>query len=953
MSSRQIIRYFFRTFLIVGVFYGSGIASSYLIIPSTFSSPIWPPAGIGAAALILCGYRYLPAIVIGEVLVNLSLYRFDDLQNDSKFLVAYLLLLAIAVIRSLISVYLVKTHLGHSNRYLTSASVAKLFVFSGIIPALFSSSFSTFILHFYGLINEDALLSNTLTWWFGDAVGIVIVLPIMFLFFKKPREIWRPRLLRTLVPLTITLVLLFIATFNLKSLERKKVIESLNEDAAHLVDVMMIKLSDQLSNLHRTPQDELVSKMNQIFVNDSAQTIEKDRLKNIDFVIYSHEKAGKVTIFDAQRLVKRSDVAKAIRFCDISKHLWEIEAYATSNYYINNGIKLTWWFLSTGFLFASLMSAGLLVLTGRNIVINYKVKERTKEIETLNKILIDRERRYKRLVEVQPVIFWKHIRGDKKLSYMNDELASLLGYEKADLIDLDTIWNKIVHPEDRNMILSEYIEGVKSGNRFVLKYRLICKNGDVIWFKDFISTNQHGDKVEVFGMKMDVTKDQENAIKISQLAYYDEMTQLPNRVLFMEYLSSAIKQAVQSGAHGAVLFLDLNRFKVLNDSMGHYFGDQLLKKIGLRLEKIASPEVVPSRFGGDEFVVLMNRSHQSLEQTRNDAYSVARQVQELIKEPFNIDGHSFYTSFSIGISIFPHDSQKPEEIIQQADIAMYTSKTEGNSSVKFFKDEMQEKANRRLRVEKSLKNALIRQEFEMYYQPMFDLNKKIIKLEALLRWNHPEVGLVFPGSFIDMAEETGFIIELSEWIINNIFAQISQWPHDEMTLLPISINISLFQFSNTKIVELLSSTSKKYNVDPSMIILELTESIGVGQLDDVLPKLNELKAMGFHIAIDDFGTGYSSLKYLTRMPIDIVKLDKSFVNKIGENQSSETLVEAIVLMVKKLNLDIVVEGVETAEQLEFLQSLGCQTFQGFIFSKAIPFDEMTKMVIENHNHHSI
>ncbi len=935
------------------IFYVLSIAASSLIIPSTFAAPIWPAAGIGAAVLILCGYRFIPAIIIGEVFVNINLYRFDDLPNGPKYLVAYLFLLAVAILRSLISAYLVKTHLGHSNRYLTSTSVAKLFVFAGIIPALFSSSFSTFILYYSGLINKDAIISNTLAWWFGDAVGIVIILPIMFLFFKKPREIWKPRLWKTFVPVSITLSLLFIVAFNLKDLEKKKVIESLDKHAAQLVDIMMTKLSDDLSHLHRTPQKELVAKMNKLFSEDSHEVIKDEQLKDIHFIIYSHEKSGKVTIFDAQRLIKLSDVAKASRLCDISEHLWEIEAYATSGYYMANGIKLTWWLLSAGFLFSALLSAGLLVITGRNILINYKVKERTKEIQTLNKILIDRERRYKRLIEVQPVIFWKHTRGDKKLTYMSDELVNLLGYDKTDVIDLDTIWNKIVHPDDKSLILSQYIEGVKSGNRFVLKYRLNCKNGDIIWFKDFISTNRVDGNIEVFGMKIDVTKDQENAIKISQLAYYDEMTQLPNRVLFMEYLSSAIKKAIKSNAYGAVLFLDLNRFKVLNDSMGHYFGDQLLKKIGHRLEKMANAEVIPSRFGGDEFVVLLNKPHQSLEEAQQDANTIARNIQKFTMDPFNIDGHSFYTSFSVGISIFPHDSDKPEEIIQQADIAMYTSKTEGNSAIKFFKPEMQELANKRLRVEKSLKTALLNQEFEMYYQPMFDVNKNIVKLEALLRWNHPKVGLVYPGSFIDMAEETGFIIELSEWIIDNIFEQISQWPHDEMTLLPISINISLFQFSNTKIIELLSSASKKYDIDPNMIILELTESIGVGQLEDVLPKLNELKAMGFHIAIDDFGTGYSSLKYLTRMPIDIVKLDKSFVNKIGNNENSETLIEAIVLMIKKLNLNIVVEGVETSEQLEFLQSLGCETFQGFIFSKAIPFEELKMLVIKNHNSNSI
>lgn len=426
------------------------------------------------------------------------------------------------------------------------------------------------------------------------------------------------------------------------------------------------------------------------------------------------------------------------------------------------------------------------------------------------------------------------------------------------------------------------------------------------------------------------------------MAFFDGMTKLPNRVKLMEHLREAIAKSRQKGTYGAVLSLDLDRFKVVNDSLGYYFGDKLLIQISKRLKKTLKKTDVVARVGGDEFIILLGKQYGSVKEIRSVVNKVIQKIQSSIDRVFKVEDQNIYTSFSYGVSIFPKNSHKTTEIIQQTDTAMYSAKGKGTNSISFFQAEMKQEANRRLKIEKSLKIALIRQEYEMYYQPIFNCDKKIVKVESLIRWNHPSDGLKTPKSFIQTAEETGFIIELSEWVIDNVFDYINQLKTKNQPVIPVSINVSLLQFKDSKFVSVLESVSKKYSIDNTKIILELTESIGVIDVAATLEKMNQIKELGFKIAIDDFGTGYSSLNYLTKMPIDILKLDKAFVSKIGRSKSDDLLVETIVLMAKHLKLDLIVEGVATSFQFDFLKNLGCNQFQGYLVAQAMSIEDLER-----------
>jgi diguanylate cyclase (GGDEF)-like protein/PAS domain S-box-containing protein len=752
--------------------------------------------------------------------------------------------------------------------------------------------------------------------------------------------VWQLRVFRTLIPVTIAFMLLLLVSLSLKSLEHQRIIESLNNKGELFTSAIFTKMSENVTEIHKLQKNQLVHAIDDFLVKNTDQVCIENAIQDIHFVITSLDENAERKIFESSNKSKKSKKWRSIRSFKFSQHKWRIEAFTTAEYFINNASWLMWWMISIGFLFIAFLGAGLLVITGNAILINDKVRDRTKEINTLNKIHLDSENRYKQIIEIQPVIFWKHILGEKQLDFVSDEAVNILGYSKRELMDLGMVLNKLIHPDDREKVQENYVKGAKSLKRYVLKYRAMSKDGRLIWLKDYATPQKVKNRIEIIGLKIDITKDQEKEIKIAQLAYYDTMTKLPNRDKFMLYLDKEIKQSEKNNTFGAVLYLDLDRFKILNDSMGHYFGDQLLIQIAQRLNKSLKSSDICSRFGGDEFVILIRNQSPTLQSIRKKALHVAQKVQQLIKEPFDIDGHNFYTSFSTGISLFPSDSNRANEVIQQADIAMYQSKSKGKNTISFFKKEMQELANLRLNLEKSLKIALLKHQFEMYYQPIFNQDKETVRLEALIRWNSPDEGILTPSSFIHIAEETGFIIELSEWIIDDVFENLVRWQQSELNVVPVSINISLFQFKNTNIIEILEEKIHKFAIDTGLITLELTETIGIDDFDDALSKLHQLKKLGFQIAIDDFGSGYSSLNYLIQMPIDILKLDKSFTANIGKDSNSEILIETIMLMANKLNLDVIVEGIETNEQLDFLIGLGCQTFQGHLLSEAVPFTQL-------------
>lgn len=465
------------------------------------------------------------------------------------------------------------------------------------------------------------------------------------------------------------------------------------------------------------------------------------------------------------------------------------------------------------------------------------------------------------------------------------------------------------------------------------------KNGDLYPQRLTISVikNEFGELSHYVGVFTDISQLKQSQQRLEHLAHFDPLTNLPNRVLLQSRLKHALDVAQRHKRRVAVLFIDLDHFKTVNDSLGHPLGDELLVLVAQRLNNRLREEDCLGRLGGDEFLVLLEQ----LEETR-DAVEVALSLIRRLQQPFILAGRQeVFIGASIGISICPDDAGSVTELIQHADSAMYLAKNQGRNTYRFYTEDLTRLANDRLNLERRLRRALDREEFVLHYQPLISgVRHEVVGLEALLRWQDPERGMILPSHFIPLAEETGLIVPIAQWVLDTACAQAKTWLDQGASPLYVAVNLSPVQFRGQDIVSLVQSVLEKTGLPASYLELEITEGILMEQADQALITLFNLKTLGVNLAVDDFGTGYSSLAYLKQFPLDKLKIDRSFVDGLGCDANDQAIVKAIIAMGQSLGIKTVAEGVESKQQFEILQRLGCHYFQGFFFSKPVPADQL-------------
>ncbi|MBW8067024.1 MAG: EAL domain-containing protein, partial [Ferrovum sp.] len=441
------------------------------------------------------------------------------------------------------------------------------------------------------------------------------------------------------------------------------------------------------------------------------------------------------------------------------------------------------------------------------------------------------------------------------------------------------------------------------------------------------------------------TEQKESEARFIYQANHDRLTGLPNRHLLQDRLSRAIRLAERNQSRLAVLFLDLDNFKWVNDSLGHATGDQLLISVSQRLQTGVRASDTVARLGGDEFVVLLQQpaGHQELA-------IVAEKLIEIIEQPIVLGGYDFHTTTSIGISIYPEDGADSDILLKHADTAMYVAKASGKSGFRFFDPEMNRQAVARVEVERDLRRAIQEQEFELYFQPKFCLaTEKLCGLEALIRWQHPRNGLIQPDDFIPVAEETALIIPLGEWVIRAVCRQVVTWRDQNLSYRHrVAINLSLLQVESDAFVDTVESILEETGVPPRLIEFELTESMVLRNPARSAKVLQRLRKLGIHLALDDFGTGYSSLSHLRQLPLDAIKIDRSFIQNIPNSGEDNQIVRMIVALGKSAQMIVVAEGVETKLQKDCLSALGCDFLQGFLFSRPVPRQELEVLLLRDH-----
>ncbi len=445
--------------------------------------------------------------------------------------------------------------------------------------------------------------------------------------------------------------------------------------------------------------------------------------------------------------------------------------------------------------------------------------------------------------------------------------------------------------------------------------------------------------------------------QIMYLAYYDQLTNLPNRVFFKEQLNYALSHAIRYKRMLAVLFLDLDNFKVINDSLGHYIGDLLLNEVAKRLfSSVRKGDIISrnslktsidtvARLGGDEFSISLTEIN-----TYEDASIVANRIINSINEPFNIENHEIFSGVSIGISLCPLDSVDAEILLKYADNAMYFTKKHGKNNFEYYQKSMNINVNEKMNMIRKIRKAVDQNEFILYYQPKMKLQTgEITGFEALIRWNQDGEKIISPINFIPFAEENNLISFITDWVIHNICEQFNKWQQIKIPVLPISINLPINQFKKPDFVEYLSKITSSNNVAPKLIELEVTESIFMDDMMSTNLKLNELQALGYRISIDDFGTGFSSLNRLKEIPCNILKIDKSFIDHIHKKDSNDIIIQSIITMGHGLNMEILAEGVENEEQLYFLKKNNCDTIQGYLLSRPFPVEKAEDLLIKEKN----
>lgn len=495
------------------------------------------------------------------------------------------------------------------------------------------------------------------------------------------------------------------------------------------------------------------------------------------------------------------------------------------------------------------------------------------------------------------------------------------------------------------------------GKKFIVKPVIQLRNaatelghGNLNITIDQSSDDEIGDLARSF-MEMSNNLQQSHE-QIRRLAYHDFLTGLPNRVMFLDFFKEVVANSQRHHRLCALMFIDLDNFKRINDTLGHNLGDDLLRQLARRLQEIIrksdfisiahgddDPNMI-ARLGGDEFTVLLANIRD-----QNDAATVARRLLLALAEPFKLDSHEVFITISIGITVFPHDATSEEDLIKNADVAMYHAKEKGKNNFQYYSNSMNTEALERLTLEGELRRAVERNEFIVHYQPQVDARtREIVGLEALVRWHHPQKGMIPPNHFIPVAEESGLIVPIGSWVMKSAVRQIRDWLQQGVPVVPISINLSSPQFQSKEIYHIITSILNSTGVPRKYLKVELTESILLKAEEEAINMLHDIKKTGVEICLDDFGTGYSSLNYLKRFPIDVLKIDRSFVMNIMSDPKDAEICSAIIALAKCLNLSVVAEGVERHDQYEFLRDKGCDSIQGFYFYRPMPAGDIEKLL---------
>ncbi len=538
------------------------------------------------------------------------------------------------------------------------------------------------------------------------------------------------------------------------------------------------------------------------------------------------------------------------------------------------------------------------------------------------------EEMFKTLANSSPIGIF--VAQDGKFQFVNPQFQTYTGYSEDELLDTECL--KLVLPEDRRTVRENAIKMLKGEGSSPYEYRVITKGGETIWIMEKVASIHYQGRIATLGYYMDISERKQAEEIIRHLAYHDELTGLPNRKLLKDRLDIALAQARRQQSKVAMMFLDLDGFKIINDTLGHVKGDQILQMVGARLMGVLREGDTVARMGGDEFALLFPAATET-----EEALRIADRVAKGFDRPFVVDGQEFNVTASIGVALYPDHAASAEGLIKSADMAMYRARDRGPGHSELFSPVLRgERTDRPVR-ESDLREALKRNDFVIHYQPQVDVRSgKVVGAEALVRWQHPVRGTIFPDDFIPLAEETGLILPLGEWVLRTACAQNKAWPEARAYPIRMAVNISPRQFRDPDLVRRVTEALNEAGLAPNRLMLEVTGHAVIQDIDVALATLEQLHVLGVEAALDDFGSGLSSLSRLQDLPVQALKIDRALLRDVVTSHEQAAIAAGAIAVAHKLGLRVIAEGVETQEQLAFLKEQGCDEYQGYLFSKPWP-----------------
>lgn len=572
---------------------------------------------------------------------------------------------------------------------------------------------------------------------------------------------------------------------------------------------------------------------------------------------------------------------------------------------------------------------------GYNLALTHDITER----KAVENALQEQEERFRQLAENIEEVVWLSDLAMGQILYISPAYEAIWGRSCESLYENPSSWLETIHPEDIDYVRQALTEGRVSGE-YDIEFRIIRPDHAIkhIHQRAFAIENEAGEIYRVAGTAQDITERKEQEAHIEYLAYHDSLTALPNRLLTMNRLEHAITHTIRHSKTLAVLFLDLDRFKNINDSLGHQTGDLLLQQVGARLSQILREEDTIGRVGGDEFLILLP----SLVGP-DDAAHVASKLINILSLPFSVLGRQLHINASIGISLCPRDANNADLLVKYADTSLYLAKEHGRGIFRFFSPELDQKVHARLQLENDLRFALERNQLYLHYQPLMDLDTgECIGTEALLRWSHPEIGIISPADFIPVAEETGLILPIGDWVLRTACAQAKAWFDAGKTNFRMAVNLSRRQLDSVGLAIDVRQILNETGCPAHLLELEVTESSAMQNPEQAIVILNSLHEMGICLALDDYGTGYSSLAYLKRFPFDRLKIDRSFIDGIPDDADDMSIVQTTIVLARQLRLHVIAEGVETQAQCDFLKQNGCDEIQGYLYARPMSSEDVEK-----------